>query len=162
MNPTLIIVAVLLVSNVVTGGLWLNGRTELANLRASTVEAENTDLREAKREVSRLITATTNLNEAYRDQTQTIDRMSDALRARGLRVSKAERDAAIAAASTEAVRGYATTAADSFAACRGEYVDLGQGYAGCSAAAQSLDEYANQVSRAQLDRYRATLRTKPE
>jgi len=147
MNVTAIVFMVLLVTNVVTGGLWLNGRTALADLRAGISEAESTDLREAKREVSRLITTTNNLNEAYRDQTQTIDRMSDALRARGLRVSKAERDAAIAAASTEAVRGYAATAADNFSACRSEYVDLGQGYGRCAAAAQSLDQYASQVSR---------------
>ena len=108
--------------------------------------SENEKLRETQRELTRLVGITNNLNEVYREQVSTIDRMSEQLRARGLRVTKAERDSAIAAGTSEAVRGYATTAADNFAACRGEYLEVGREYGKCSATAQSLDKYAAEVS----------------
>jgi hypothetical protein len=38
MNPTAIIFIALLVSNVVTGGLWLNGRTELAEYKTDAAK----------------------------------------------------------------------------------------------------------------------------
>jgi hypothetical protein len=117
-----------------------------AEVRSDWLAADNAALRESQREVSRLSTIVNNLNEAYREQTETIGRMSDALRARGMRVTKAERDAAIAAGTAEAVREYASTAADNFAACRGRYIDVGREYGTCSATAQVLDRYANEVS----------------
>lgn len=117
-----------------------------AEIKAQWLEAENADLRAARLEASRLAAITNNLNEVNREQNRTIDRLADDLRARGVRISKAERDAAIAAGTADAVRRYATTAADNFGACREEYVDLGRGYAKCSATAQSLNTYANEVS----------------
>lgn len=117
-----------------------------AEIKAQWLEAENADLRAARLEASRLASITNNLNEVNREQNQTIDRLADDLRSRGVRITKAERDAAIAAGDAEAVRRYATTAADHFGACREEYVDLGRGYAKCSATAQSLNAYANEVS----------------
>lgn len=123
-----------------------SAQAEIAEIRADHAEQETDRVRELGRELTRMVGITNNLNEVYREQVDTIDRMSDRLRALGLRVTKADRDAAITAASAEAVRGYATTAADHFAACRDEYVDLGRGYARCAAAAQSLDSYASEVS----------------
>lgn len=117
-----------------------------AAFKDGRMEVESAQLRETQRELTRLVGITNNLNEVYREQVSTIDRMSEQLRARGLRVTKAERDSAIAAGTTEAVRGYATTAADNFAACRGEYLEVGREYGKCSATAQSLDKYAAEVS----------------
>lgn len=153
MNPTrwAILAGAVAVLLALAGGAVLTAHSKgvdagRAEVRADWLAADNAALRESQREVTRLVDITNNLNEAYREQTQTIDLMAARLRAGGLRVTKAERDAAITAASAEAVRGYATTAADSFAACRDEYVDLGQGYARCAATAQVLDRYANEVS----------------
>lgn len=132
------------------GAVWWHagkvGAVRDSAFSAGRLEVESEQLRETQRELARMVGITNNLNEVYREQVGTIDRMSDRLRALGLRVTKADRDAAITAASAEAVRGYATTAADHFAACRDEYVDLGRGYARCAAAAQSLDSYASEVS----------------
>jgi uncharacterized protein YukE len=153
MNPTrwAVLAGVVVVLLGVASGAVLTAHSKgvvsgQAEIRAEWLAADNTALRESQREVSRLSGIVNNLNEVYREQIETIGRMADTLRAGGLRVSKAERDAAIAAGTAEAVRGYASTAADTFAACRSEYVSLGQGYAGCSATAQSLSRYADEVS----------------
>lgn len=142
---------ILLFGAAMAGGAvwWHGGKVDAvrdAAFRAGRLEVESEQLRETQRELARMVGITNNLNEVYREHVSTIDRMSEQLRARGMRITKAERDAAITAASAAAVRGYATTAADHFAACRDEYVDLGRGYARCAAAAQSLDSYANEVS----------------
>ena len=121
-------------------------KSDIATIKQAQAEGESQRLREANRELSRLVDVTNNLNEVYRVQIQTIDRLSDELRARGLRVTKAERDAAIAAGTAEAVREYATVAADNFGACRAEYIGAGQEYAKCSGTAQSLKQWADEVT----------------
>lgn len=120
-------------------------KSDIAGIKQGQAEAESARLREANREITRLVGITNSLNEAYRVQIQTIDRLFDELRARGLRVTKAERDAAIAAGTAEAVREYATTAADNYGACRAEYVGVGQEYAKCSGTAQSLKQWTDEV-----------------
>lgn len=120
-------------------------KSDIADLKREKAEGESQRLREANRELSRMVDVTNNLNEVYRVQIQTIDRLSDELRARGLRVTKAERDAAIAAGTAEAVREYATVAADNFGACRAEYIGVGQEYAKCSGTTQSLKQWADEV-----------------
>lgn len=143
--------ALIAVGAVAVGSAFLWHGAQVSEVRdtafsAGRMEVESATLRETQRELARMVGITTNLNEVYREQVSTIDRMSEQLRARGLRVTKAERDSAIAAGTTEAVRGYATTAADNFAACRGEYLEVGREYGKCSATAQSLDKYAAEVS----------------
>lgn len=120
---------------------------QIKTIKLEQAEAESDRLREANNEITRLVGITNNLNEVYRVQIQTIDHLSDELRARGLRVTKAERDAAIAAGTAEAVREYAATAADNYGACRAEYIGVGQEYAKCSGTAQSLKQWTDEVDR---------------
>lgn len=117
-----------------------------AGVRAEWFAADNAALRESMLEVARLTTVTNNLNEAYRVQTQTIDDLERSARADGVRVTKAQRDAAIAQGSAEAVRHYAGVAGDVYQACRDEYRALGYDAARGSATAATLkawiDSYA--------------------
>lgn len=121
-------------------------QTELDTLKADVVEAETGRLREANREISRLTGITNNLNEVHHDQLKTIDRLAGRLAAGGMRVTEAERDAAIARGSAEAVRDFATVADRNYRACRAEYVDLGRGYAVCASSARILDAFAKEVT----------------
>jgi hypothetical protein len=123
-----------------------SAQTEIATIKAEHAEAETERVREANREISRLVETTNNLNEAYRVQSQTIDDLELRARTDGVRVTKAQRDAAIAQGSAEAVRHYATTAGDVYQACRDEYRALGYDAARGSATAATLkawvDSYA--------------------
>jgi chromosome segregation ATPase len=121
-------------------------KSELAELKSEQAQAETDRIREANREISRLVESTNNLNEAYRVQSQTIDDLERRARTDGVRVTKAQRDAAIAQGSTEAVRHYASVAGDVYQACRDEYRALGYDAARGSATAATLkawvDSYA--------------------
>lgn len=135
-----------------------------AAFKAGRLEVENATMREQQREIARLIDVTNNLNEAYREQIQTIadaeSRAADD--ADRLRQLKAQRTAAIAAATPDAVRGYATAAGDVYEACRVEYRALGFDAERCSSAAHTLDQWAQALTREQIDATRATLRKTPE
>lgn len=135
-----------------------------AAFKAGRLEVENDVIREQQRELTRMVTITNTLQKAYREQIQTI---ADAERraaadADRLRQLKAQRSAAIAAASTDAVRGYATTAGDVYEACRSEYRALGFDAERCSAAAHTLNDWAKALTREDIDATRATLRKNPE
>jgi len=120
-----------------------------AELRAQWLAFENDALREQARETARLTGIVNNLEEANRETLNTLDaaerRISDA-DAQRVRIAKASRDAAIAAATAEALRGYATTAADLYGECRTEHRALGFAAARCSATAHTLNSYADTVS----------------
>lgn len=118
-------------------------KTEIAELKADYAVAESAGLREAKKEISRLVTETNNLNEAYREQSSTIDRLERTARDAGVRVTKAQRDAAIAAGSAEAVSHYASVAGDVYQACRDEYRAMGYDAARGSAAAHALKQWVD-------------------
>lgn len=130
--------------------LYDNGKQAgQAALRAQWLGFENDALREQARETARLTGIVNNLEEANRETLNTLDaaerRLADA-DAQRLRALKAGRDAAIATATAETLRGYATTAADLYGACRTEYRALGFSAARCSAAAHTLNSYADTVS----------------
>lgn len=114
--------------------------------KSGRMEVENDQLRETQREMARMVGVVNNLNEAYRVQNQTIDDLERSARADGVRVTKAQRDAAIAKGSAEAVRHYATVAGDVYQACRDEYRALGYDAARGSSTAATLkawvDSYA--------------------
>lgn len=135
-----------------------------AAFKAGRLEVENATMREQQREIARLIDVTNNLNEDYREQIQTIaDAESRAAAdADRLRQLKAQRTAALAAATPDAVRGYATVAGDVYEACRGEYRALGFDAERCSAAAHTLNDWAKAMTREDIDATRATLRKTPE
>jgi hypothetical protein len=123
-----------------------SAQAEIATIKAEHAEAETERVREANREITRLVETTNNLNEAYRVQSQTIDDLELRARTDGVRVTKAQRDAAIAQGSAEAVRHYATIAGDVYQACRDEYRALGYDAARGSSTAATLkawvDSYA--------------------
>lgn len=122
-------------------------KTDIADLKREKAEDESQRLREANRELSRLVGVTNKLNEANREQLATIDDLERRARAAGVRVTKAERDAAIAAGSAEAVSRYAIVAGDTYQACRDEYRTLGYEAARGSAAAHTLKQWADQWPR---------------
>lgn len=117
---------------------------QIKDMRLQQAEAESDRLREANKEVARLVGITNNLNEAHHAQLATIDDLERRAKSAGLRLTKAERDAAIAQGSTEAVRHYASTAGDVYQACRDEYRSLGYEAARGSAAAHALKQWADQ------------------
>lgn len=121
-------------------------KSDMATIKQAQAEDESQRLREANREVARLVTVTNNLNEANREQLATIDDLERRARAAGVRVTKAERDAAIAAGSAEAVSRYAIVAGDTYQACRDEYRTLGYEAARGSAAAHTLKQWADEVT----------------
>jgi hypothetical protein len=136
----------------IVAGCWKLYHTGLttgrAEIRTEWDAADNAALREREREISRLVTVTNNLNEAYREQLAAID-LADARAAadaRRMRQLTAERAAALSSADPAAVREYAATAGDVFAQCRGEYQALGLAADRCSAAAHALDQWAAEVS----------------
>lgn len=110
---------------------------------AGRLEVENDVIREQHRELTRMVNETNKLNEAYREQTSTIDALERAARNAGLRVTKAQRDAAIATGSAEAVRNYASVAGDVYQACRDEYRALGYDAARGSATAHTLKQWVD-------------------
>lgn len=118
-----------------------SAQAEIAELQADHAQQETDRVREANREISRLVTVTNDLNEAYRGQTAKIDDLERRARDSGLRVTKAQRDAAIAQGSAEAVRNYATVAGDNYSACRDEYRTLGYEHARSSATAGTLKQW---------------------
>lgn len=118
-----------------------SAQSEIAELKADYAQQETDRSREANREISRLVTVTNNLNEAYRVQSETIDDLERRARDSGLRVTKAQRDAAIAQGSAEAVRNYATVAGDNYSACRDEYRAVGYEHARSSATAGTLKQW---------------------
>jgi len=121
-------------------------KTDLAELKTAHAQAETDRTREANREIARLVGLTNELNEAYRVQNQTIDDLERRARTDGVRLTKAQRDAAIAQGSAEAVRNYASVAGDVYQACRDEYRALGYDAARGAATASTLkswiDSYA--------------------
>lgn len=119
-------------------------KSDVAAIKQAQAEAESDRLREANREIARLVGITNNLNEAYRDQIAIIDVLERRAESAGVRVTKAERDAAIARGSTEAVSRYAITAGDVYQACRDEYRALGYEAARGSATAHTLKQWADQ------------------
>lgn len=119
-------------------------KSDVAAIKQAQAEAESYRLREANREIARLVTVTNNLNEAYRDQIAIIDVLERRAGDAGVRVTKAERDAAIARGSAEAVSRYAITAGDVYQACRDEYRSLGYEAARGSATAHTLKQWADQ------------------
>jgi hypothetical protein len=121
-------------------------KSDVADLKREKAEGESQRLREANREVARLVDVTNQLNEANREQLATIDDLERRARAAGVRVTKAERDAAIAAGSAEAVSRYAIVAGDTYQACRDEYRTLGYEAARGSAAAHTLKQWADEVT----------------
>jgi Asp-tRNA(Asn)/Glu-tRNA(Gln) amidotransferase C subunit len=135
-----------------------------ASFKAGRLEVENEQLRETQRELTRMVGVVDKLNEVYLAQLQAVSDAESAAAVADERVRKlaAQRKQALATAPAEAVRAYAATAGDVYAACRTEYRALGFDAERCSAAAHTLDDYATQVSREKLDSFRATLRTKPE
>lgn len=134
-----------------------------AAFAAGRMEVENDVIREQQRELTRMVGITNNLNEAYREQIKTIDDAERLARADAERVRelKNERDAALAKATPDAIRGYATTAGDVYEACRSEYRALGFDAERCSSAAHTLNDWAKALTRKDIDATRATLR-KPE
>lgn len=119
-------------------------KSDIASIKQAQAEAESDRLREANREITRLVGITNNLNEAYRDQIAIIDLLERRADSAGVRVTKAERDDAIARGSAEAVSRYAITAGDVYQACRDEYRSLGYEAARGSAAAHTLKQWADQ------------------
>lgn len=144
-------------------GLAVDGAHDEA-FAAGRLEVENDVIREQQRELARMVGITNTLNEAYREQIKTIDSAQARIAADAdrMRQLKAQRAAAIAAASPEAVRGYATTAGDVYAACRDEYRALGFDAERCSAAAHAVNDWAKALTREDIDATRATLRKTPE
>lgn len=147
--------------------LWHGG--EVKDVRetafsAGRLEVENGVIREQQRELTRMVGITNNLNEAYREQIQTIADAESRIAADAdrLRQLKAQRAGAIAAATPEAVRGYATAAGDVYEACRVEYRALGFDAERCSSAAHTLNDWAKALTREDIDATRATLRKTPE
>ena len=151
-----------------SGGAWLwhgwkvDGVHDAA-FAAGRLEVENDVIREQQRELTRMVTITNTLQKAYREQLQTIaDAESRAIAdADRMRQLKAQRTAAIAAATPDAVRGYAAVAGDVYEACRVEYRALGFDAERCSSAAHTLNDWAKALTREDIDATRATLR-KPE
>lgn len=131
---------------------------------AGRLEVENDVIREQQRELARMVGITNTLNEAYREQIKTIDSAQARIAADAdrMRQLKAQRAAALAKATPEAVRGYATTAGDVYEACRGEYRALGFDAERCSAAAHAVNDWAKALTREDIDATRATLRKTPE
>lgn len=135
------------------GGVWWWHANQVdehyeASFKAGRMEAENDQLRETKRELTRMVGVVENLNEVYLAQLETINAAESAAAAADERVRQlaAQRRAALRAAPAEAVRDYAATAGDVYAACRAEYRALGFDAERCSAAAHTLDQYASEVS----------------
>jgi hypothetical protein len=118
-------------------------RKATADLRADVNAQQLTRERELAREVARLIGITNNLNEAHHAQLASIDRLERSAVDSGLRVTKAERAAAIAAGSAEAVRHHATVAGDLYSACRDEYRALGYDAARVATTAHTLKAWVD-------------------
>lgn len=133
-----------------------------ASFKAGRMESENDQLRETKRELTRMVGVVERLNEVYLAQLQAVSDAESAAAVADERVRKlaAQRNAAIRTAPAEAVRAYAATAGDVYAACRAEYRALGFDAERCSAAAHTLNEYADEVSRTQFSMPRSPF-TKP-
>jgi len=153
----------------IAAGCWKLYHTGLttgrADIRTEWAAADNAALREREREISRLVTVTNNLQEAYREQLAAIEQADSraAADARRMRQLTADRAAALSAADPASVREYAAAAGDVYAQCRGEYRALGLAADRCSAAAHTLDGWAKALTRADLDATRSTLRpTQPE
>ena len=151
-----------------SGGAWLWHGWQVdgvhdAAFAAGRLEVENDVIREQQRELTRMVGVTNQLNEVYLGQLQTIAEAESRIAADAdrLRQLKAQRTAAIAAATPDAVRGYATTAGDVYEACRSEYRALGFEAERCSAAAHALNDWAKALTREDIDATRATLRKQP-
>lgn len=120
-------------------------KTDLSELKSEHASAESERVREANREIARLVDVTNNLNEVYSEQVRTIDALERRSRTDRVRLTKAERDAAIAGGSAEAVRRYATVAGDVYQACRDEYRALGYDAARGSAATYTLKDWVDSL-----------------
>lgn len=125
-----------------------SAQAEIAEIRADHAEQETDRVRELGRELTRMVGITNNLNEAYRVQSQTIDDLERRARTDGVRLTKAQRDAAIAQGSAEAVRHYASVAGDVYQACRDEYRALGYDAARGSATAHTLKSWVDMYPQA--------------
>lgn len=133
---------------------------------AGRMEVESASLRETQRELARMVGIANNLNEAYREQSKAIDDLERVAVTAGVRVTKAQRDAAIAQGSAEAVRHYASTAGDVYQACRDEYRALGYDAARGSATAHTLKGWVDSYPPAKefddkLTNFTNTLKGKP-
>ena len=147
--------------------LWHGWKVDGAHdaaFKAGRMEVENDVIREQQRELTRMVGITNTLQKAYREQIKTIAdaEYRAAADAERMRKLKAQRTSAIAKATPNAVRGYATAAGDVYEACRSEYRALGFDAERCSSAAHTLNDWAKALTREDIDATRATLRTKPE
>ena len=135
-----------------------------AAFSAGRMEVENDVIREQQRELTRMVTITNTLQKAYREQIKTIAdaEYRAAADAERMRKLKAQRTSAIAKATPNAVRGYATAAGDVYEACRSEYRALGFDAERCSSATHTLNDWAKALTREDIDATRATLRKTPE
>lgn len=144
----------LLAGAAAVGGVWWWHADKVddhyeASFKAGRMEVENELLRETKRELTRMVGVVDKLNEVYLAQLQAVSDAESAAAAADERVRQlaAQRKRALASAPAEAVRAYAAAAGDVYAACRAEYRALGFDAERCSAAAHTLNTYAEEVSR---------------
>lgn len=142
-----------------------SARAQVKAIQADQALADNAALREREREITRLVGVTSNLQDAYREQTQALDTLAaasaaDAGRLRQLATER--RNAVAAAADLPALRGYAAVAGDVFEACRDEYRALGFDAERGAASTRALKSWADEVTRPAIDKYRLTLRNNPK
>lgn len=170
MTPASIVIFCLLATNVLTGGLWLNSRTEAANsrtelaqLRADTAEAVATAHRENAREFSRLVTANQEIQIEYNATKDALDRYRrDGVRTE--RVRESERAAIVAAASRAAADTcgrYAERAERNIAGVEADADSMGRRAVREAAIAKALNRTLSE-RRAALDAKRQTLKPPKE
>lgn len=121
-----------------------------AQTRANHAEQDVERLREALREVSRLVTANQENQDAYNQERSQVLALRDRLRAAGqrLRDQQAEHDARIAAAGADGLRRYATAVGADLGRCRADIERFGLEAAACSAAAHALKANLDAVNQA--------------
>lgn len=110
---------------------------------AEVQEAENDKLRELLRENSRLVGIVEKLNAKAKQQEQDIKafRTRQRVDAQRLRDQEADHQRALAAASAEAIRNYASYLDGHIDECRGMVESLSAESAACSTTAHTLNDY---------------------
>jgi len=121
-----------------------------AQTRADHAELEAERLREALREVARLVTVTKETQDVYNQERSQVLALRGRLRAAGQRLldQQAEHDARIAAAGADGLRRYATAAGADLGRCRADVERFGLEAAACSAAAHALKANLDAVNQA--------------
>ena len=121
-----------------------------AQTRADHAEQEAGRLREALREVARLVTVTKETQDVYNQERSLVLALRDRLRAAGQRLldQQAEHDARIAAAGADGLRRYATAVGADLGRCRADVERFGLEAAACSAAAHALKANLDAVNQA--------------